>query len=339
MRYTESKEAATACLRQALVAMGQHDAVFNPVCFAVFYEHCAGINPALTAALDAACKIEPRLGDTTVQRLYLEHVADDRLAEAQRIQGDMQRVMSDIVQSATRTGLAAGTFGEQLAGLSGALAAPDPNDLAPHLSAARQGTQAMHESVNALQQQVSAAQREVEQLRADLVRTREEATLCPLTRVLNRRGFDQRLQDMLRQPPEEGCTHCLIMIDIDHFKRVNDGHGHPVGDKVLQGLGAVLRGVPEEPGMACARYGGEEFAILLPSTTVEKAAQVAEQVRTRTRGIRLRNRSTQAVELTVTVSAGVAGWSPGLDAHALVESADAALYRAKTSGRDRVMVA
>jgi diguanylate cyclase len=339
MRYTESKEEATALLRQALVAMGQHDAAFNPMCFAVFYEYAAGINPRLSAAFDAARLEAPRLSDSAVRQLFADFVADVGLAEAQRIQGDMQRVMSDIVQSAVRTGTAAGTFGQQLVGLRGALDVPDTEALGPHLEAAREGTQAMRSSVDALQQQVSASQREIEQLRADLLRTREEATLCPLTRVLNRRGFDERLDAMLRNPPAQGSTHCLIMIDIDHFKRVNDSHGHQVGDRVLEGLGSVLRSVQAEPGMACARFGGEEFAILLPSSTVGKAVQLAEQVRSRTRGIRLRNRNTQAVELTVTVSAGVAGWSPGVDAGTLVEYADAALYRSKAGGRDRVMVA
>jgi diguanylate cyclase len=339
MRYTESKEEATALLRQALAAMGQHDAAFNPLCFAVFYEHAAGINPRLSAALAAAQQAAARLSDDAVRRLYQDHVADVGLAEAQRIQGDMQRVMSDIVQTATRTGQAAGDFGSQLDGLSGALQGNDTQALLSNIDAAREGTQAMRDSVQALQQQVSASRGEIDRLRADLMRTREEATLCPLTHVLNRRGFDERLGQMLEQLPPAGSSHCLIMLDIDHFKRVNDTHGHQVGDRVLEGLGTVLRSVPAEPGMACARYGGEEFAILMPATTLNKAVQVAEAVRSRTRGIRLRNRNTQTVELTVTVSAGVAAWRPGEDAQDLVSHADAALYRSKAGGRDRVMVA
>ena len=339
MRYTESKDQSATLLRQALAGMGQHDACFNPLSFAVFYEHAAGNNPRLSGAIDSVQRDTPRLSDDAVRRLYQDHVAEVGLAEAQRIQGDMQRVMSDIEQSAARTGQAAGAFGQHLDGLSGALSDSNMQNLMPHLDAAREGTQVMRASVQALQQQVSASQQEIEQLRADLLRTREEATLCPLTRVLNRRGFNERLGDMLRRPPPAGSTHCLIMIDIDHFKKVNDTHGHPIGDRVLEGLGTVLRSMTGEPGMACARYGGEEFAILLPSTTLNKAVQLAESVRSRTRGIRLRNRATQEVALTVTVSAGVAAWRPGDDADSLVSCADAALYRSKANGRDRVMVA
>lgn len=91
--------------------------------------------------------------------------------------------------------------------------------------------------------------------------------------------------------------------------------------------------------MTCARYGGEEFAILLPSTTLDRAQQLAEAVRTRVHGIRLRDRQTQAVALSVTVSAGVAALRQGEDADTWVSSADEALYRSKAGGRDRVMVA
>ena len=339
MRYTESKDQSTALLRQALASMGQHDAALNPLCFAVFYELAAGINPRLNAAFTQAVSLAPRLNDDAVRTLYQDHVAEAGLGETQRIQADMQRVMTDIVQSATRTGQAAGAFDDRLEGLSGALAGNDTQALQSNIEAARESTQAMRDSVKALQDQVSASQREIDSLRADLMRTREEATVCPLTRVLNRRGFDERLGQMLQAPPPAGSAHCLIMLDIDHFKRVNDTHGHQVGDRVLEGLGTVLRSVPAEPGMACARYGGEEFAILMPATTLNKAVQVAEAVRSRTRGIRLRNRNTQAVELTVTVSAGVAAWRPGEAADDLVSHADAALYRSKAGGRDRVMVA
>jgi diguanylate cyclase len=144
---------------------------------------------------------------------------------------------------------------------------------------------------------------------------------------------------MLSVRPLKGSSHCLVMLDIDHFKRVNDTHGHPVGDRVLAGFGEVLRSVPVEPGMACARYGGEEFAILLPAVTVNKAAQVAENVCARTRAVRFRSRATNEVQLKVTVSAGVASWRPGDDAKSFLACADAALYRSKEGGRDRVTVA
>jgi diguanylate cyclase len=338
MRYPEPKEQAVTLLRQVLASLGQHDASPNPIAFAVFYEHLAGSNARLSAALDAQLAQHPRLGDEQVRALYGAHIAAPGSDETERIRGDMQRVMERIADSASRTGQAAGLFGAGLDGLQSALQADDAPALATQVAQAREHTQAMQASVSALQQQVSSSQAEIERLRADLVRTREQAVRCALTGVLNRRGFDERLHAMLAAPPPAGAEHCVVLIDIDHFKRVNDTHGHLVGDKVIAGLGEVLRALPAEPGMALARYGGEEFAILLPASTRQRALGVAEAVRTRVARIALRSRQTQAVQLQVTVSAGVAAWQPGLDAQALLAAADQALYRAKAAGRDRVVL-
>ena len=342
MRYTEPKEQTVSLLRLALAQMGLHDAALNPLTFAVFYEHVATTNPRLSAAIAEAQASNPRLTDGVVQQLHRRFIADADGAETDRISGNIQRLMTDIADSATQTGQTAGRFGQTLGGLSGALASADRADtaaLTPHIHEALAGTQEMQSAVQALQRQVGSSRSEIDQLRADLLRTREEASLCPMTRVLNRRGFEQKLDSMLEQAPPAGAEHCLIMLDIDHFKRVNDTHGHVVGDRVIAGMGEVLRSVPAEPGMACARYGGEEFAILLPATTMGKAAQVAEAVRQRTKAMKLRNRSTQEVLVSITVSAGVAAWRPGEDGHALISCADAALYRSKQGGRDRVTVA
>jgi diguanylate cyclase len=339
MRYPESKEQTAIVLRQALILMSQHDAALNPLTFAVFYEHAAGVNRRLSEALDKALATTPRLSDTAVRALHRDFVAEVGIDEAERIRGDMYRVMTGIAESAARTGQAAGSFGDRLDGLSSALTNPDPAAITARLSETIEGTRRMRESVEDLQRQVASSSCEIEQLRADLLRTREESMQCPLTRVLNRRGFDDRLNAMLGVPPPKGSAHCLILLDIDHFKRVNDTHGHVIGDRVIEGMGTVLRSMPAEPGMSCARYGGEEFAILLPATTLSRATQVAETVLQRTRGIRLRERSTQQVKLAITVSAGVAAWHPGEAARDFVSCADAALYRSKQNGRDRVTVA
>jgi diguanylate cyclase len=339
VRYSEPKESAVQLLRQVLALSGQHEASPNPLTFAVLYEHAAGKHARLSEAFVKLQGEHGRLGDAHMQALHREHIAEPTAADAQRIQQDIQRTMNTIAESAAKTGREAGAFGAELEGLSGALSGQGgAAALVQQVGQARERTLAMQDSVRSLQSQLLSSQAEIERLRADLLRSREEATLCPLSGVLNRRGFDAKLGAMLGEPPPRGSTHCLVMLDIDHFKRVNDTHGHLVGDRVLAGLGEVLRSLPAEPGMACARYGGEEFAILLPATNLNRAVKVAEAVRTRVGQMRLRSRQTQEVRLQITVSAGVAAWQPGDDARALVACADGALYRAKDAGRDCVSV-
>ncbi len=169
---------------------------------------------------------------------------------------------------------------------------------------------------------------------------RDESLIDALTQVLNRKGFDEKLADMLAQPMTEGRLHGLIMFDIDYFKKVNDTHGHVMGDRVLQALGEVLKScIPPHSSASVARYGGEEFAMLVPATTPDECLKLAEVVRTRTKALKVRDRRTQAVVLTVTISCGLALQQTGEDALSLTARADAALYQSKQDGRDRVTCA
>jgi diguanylate cyclase len=336
MRYTEPKARSAELLRLALAHMGRHDAAFNPITFTLWYEYVAGINPKLTLALDQLSNAVGPFTDEAVMKLYLEHVCPPDDEAVTRIGNEMQRVMHSVAQSATQTGLRAGAFGEQLSGLSRALAQHGDDPLAPRVSEVLAGTAEMQHAVQALQHKVQSSQTEIERLRDDLIRARDEALLDSLTGVLNRKGFDRQLAKLVAEQPGQGSSHCLVMLDIDHFKRVNDKHGHLVGDRVIQAVGEILRTAAAGGECAAARYGGEEFAILLPMTSLDRSTQVAEDVRLRTKAMKIRDRRTHDVLLTVTMSGGVAALQPGDDAASLVQRADAALYRSKQNGRDRV---
>jgi len=336
MRYTEPKDRSAELLRVALGHMGRHEAAFNPVTFTLWYEYAAGINPGLHAAIEQLIAAKAPLGDATVAKLYDQHIVPNDAAAVQHVGGELQKVMSAIASSASQTGERAGLFGAQLDDLSLALRSNDVATLSPQLDEALAGTAEMKVSADALQQQVVAGQSEIARLRTDLDRARGEALLDPLTRILNRKGFDQRIAALLREPAVGDRAHCLVMLDIDHFKKVNDAHGHVMGDRVIQGIGEILRHCVTNPQHAAARYGGEEFAIVLPHSSVAEAQELAEQVRLRAKAMKIRNRNTQEVLFTVTISGGVAALRDGDDAHALVGRADGALYVSKNGGRDRV---
>jgi two-component system cell cycle response regulator len=159
----------------------------------------------------------------------------------------------------------------------------------------------------------------------------------PLTGVGNRRIFDERLAAELARTVRHGRPLALLMFDLDHFKRVNDGFGHLVGDQLLALFGSILRKELRASDLPC-RYGGEEFLVIAPETTVTQAEVVGNRIR-----LAFRDRSTEVAAGGVsTVSVGIAGSDtvePPLDARALVAAADAALYRAKAGGRDRVELA
>ncbi len=158
----------------------------------------------------------------------------------------------------------------------------------------------------------------------------------PLTGLSNRRQLDQLLGIQIAQAERLGQDLGCLMIDVDHFKRFNDVHGHDAGDMVLREVGKVLAGVTRDAGLAF-RYGGEEFMLLLPGLSVEAAAERAEEIRTRVAALAL---GSEAGNMgPVTVSIGVAITPLHCPPDRLVRTADAALLRAKAMGRDRVEVA
>jgi two-component system, cell cycle response regulator len=179
-----------------------------------------------------------------------------------------------------------------------------------------------------------------DQLRETQRKLREQAITDELTGLKNRRAFDERLQEEFCRAQRYSDPVSLIMIDLDHFKHVNDRHGHPVGDLVLRGAADQIRASTRDPDI-CARYGGEEFAVILPKTHLQGALAVAERI-WRELGARAHPLPACAAggekSLQVTASLGLAFY-PSKDITApelLLRFADEALYQAKRAGRNTI---
>ncbi len=323
-----------------MAKMGQHDAAYNPVTFTVWYEQVAGMNSNLSLAIERLVQAHTRLDDADMWQLYQSFVADVDPQAMHRIGTQLNSMMLGMAEAAMRTGDQAGQFGEQLRGLTDVLSGPGGPMLGPEVAQAIVATAQMRSVAQALEQEVSTSRKEINRLRDELTRVRDESLLDTLTQVLNRKGFDQKLAAMLTKPAKAGHVHGLIMLDLDHFKLINDTHGHVMGDRVLQALGEVLRACgAANTGNSVARYGGEEFAILMPDTSRDVCQKMAELVRMHTKAMKVKDRRTQTVILTVTISGGVAVMQADDDAQSLVARADAALYQSKQAGRDRITCA
>jgi diguanylate cyclase (GGDEF)-like protein/PAS domain S-box-containing protein len=161
-----------------------------------------------------------------------------------------------------------------------------------------------------------------------------------LTGLANRRAFDEALEREWKRTLREGSQMSLLLLDIDHFKRLNDRHGHQLGDDCLRALGAATVGAVRATDLV-ARYGGEEIAVILPVAGMVGAAETAEKVRAAVEGLRLSNEDNREGGGWLTVSIGVAtalarhGGTMRMPA-GLLQAADNALYRAKHAGRNRV---
>lgn len=181
--------------------------------------------------------------------------------------------------------------------------------------------------------QLGIAKAETEVMNAQL---KVLASTDGLTGTTNRRRFDEILDQEWRRADRDHLPLSVLLIDVDHFKQLNDHYGHLHGDDALKMVARVLMAMAGRAGDVVARYGGEEFAVLLPNTTLHNAEQLAESIRRAIARTVLFNADGRGV--TGTVCVGIASHIPGTtdDAFRLLQVADKALYRAKVNGRNRV---
>jgi diguanylate cyclase (GGDEF)-like protein len=177
---------------------------------------------------------------------------------------------------------------------------------------------------------VAKLSRSLEQFERARIEAEQDSTTDHLTRAHNRRYFDQRLAEEMKRSARSGAPLSLVLLDVDHFKAVNDRHGHTVGDSVLQWVASVATGTLRNPANFC-RYGGEEFAIIVTDGTLHQAAAAAERVRSA-----IARAPWGEDRLNIAVSAGVAQVRENDTLESLVFRADEALYLAKRNGRNRV---
>lgn len=181
-----------------------------------------------------------------------------------------------------------------------------------------------------LQEQLANAKRQIENQAAELRLRESEARTDSLTKLGNRRAFEEELGQQLALWNRKQIPVTLLLLDVDDFKVLNDSEGHQFGDLVLQQLARVIGAELRDMDMAF-RYGGEEFAVILPATGLADAANVAERIRSAVASAKVTGQGNQK---KVTITGGVSAARPGDDAEPLIRRADAALYRGKRTGKN-----
>lgn len=200
-------------------------------------------------------------------------------------------------------------------------------------------TETMLEHNKRLEQELDRSSTEMIELQNNLETIRKEAYTDGLTGLKNRKAFDEDLDTAIQQSSEDEETEfALLMLDIDHFKEFNDNYGHQVGDQVLRLVAKTLTDGIKGRDTAY-RFGGEEFVIILPNTGDKGGTAVAEALRKSIGDKEIVNKHSQEKLGKITISIGVAAHQKDEDDESLIERADAALYTAKRSGRNRVAVA
>lgn len=194
---------------------------------------------------------------------------------------------------------------------------------------------AIHDTVNDTHEDLEATRLALDHMSAELIETRQSLHEDSLTGAQNRRGMDAVLLREVARAKRNQNRLVLAMLDVDHFKQVNDTYGHDAGDKLLVHLSMIAKSVMRESD-ALIRYGGEEFLLILPETDLQGAAYVLDRLR---QVIAKAPLIYESKKIEVTLSAGLARLAEGENGHSLVLRADHALYEAKRAGRDCVKIA
>jgi diguanylate cyclase len=309
-----------------------------PQFYELLYTYATGINPALNARINAIFRDGNPTADVA-ERLYNEFLRAQDANE--RISGVSQRMSNRIVaiHDAIDTAMTtASAYSASLQVASGDQGSEelDATRLRTLANALLAETRRMQDANHQLEQNLAASRDDIEALQRDLDDVRREALLDPLTKVYNRKAFDDGLLRAVGRAQEHGDHMCLMLIDIDHFKRFNDTWGHQTGDQVLRLVAMTLKSNIKGRDIA-ARYGGEEFAAVLPDTDLEGAVILADNIRKAIQAKELLKRSTNEKLGRVTASFGVAMYREGDTPSSLIERADRCLYAAKHRGRNVVV--
>lgn len=331
---SESALESRELLKQSIAFIGSHQLSAKPVNYTVCYEYFLGNQPSLKKAINQAISNKTPLTDQMMENWFEAYLSDYNLTSLRQSQADLMEIITTLAESTSMAEESVTQFGDTLTSSERQLV--DPNSsleaIVTHLLASTKSTQA---SMELMRQQIRDSKEEIAALRERLEKANEEALLDPLTGLANRKGLASAFENALQAVNGPKSYPCIAMIDIDHFKKINDTYGHLLGDKVIKVVGETLRRHIKGKDTA-ARYGGEEFCVLLPETELRDAVKLTDNIRQAVENTRIKRASDQEEIGRVTISIGVARYKPEEPISNLVERADTALYQAKAEGRNRV---
>ena len=325
-------------LRLALPMMAQKKVSATPINYAVFYEYVSKTNELLNDEVDRLMAQHGAISDDVCKEVYDKKLMAFELESLQKMQQGLRSIVDALLVTLKDSDDEAARYVGVLDGISQGLTQDiEPNKLMDMVDLLSQETQSMRNTQAHMKKNIEGNQHEVTRLKKELEQAKIEATTDALTGLMNRKAIDESLyEEVARDPKSRKTDLCVLVIDIDKFKRINDKHGHLVGDKVIRYVANMIKtNVNLEAKVA--RFGGEEFVVLLPDANLTTAVNVAENIRkAQEKGKLVTNGANEAIG-KVTVSVGVTNYSVGESVDAFIDRADKALYQAKTKGRNCVV--
>lgn len=309
-----------------------------PPNYEIWFSYAAGFNPALNKRINEILRAGEHVDQETLEKIREEFFGagsfEERVdAVGGKLSGKVSEIMELINEAAGQTS----GYSDELQGASKDLdGAVDEKVVQAIVQKLITMTDEVERSSRSVSNKLLESEQEIATLKEALESVRYEAMTDQLTGIGNRKRFDRAMDEAMLSSEATGEPFSLLFCDIDHFKKFNDTHGHQTGDQVLRLVGTTVKSSVSSKDIAC-RYGGEEFCVILPSTKIGRATDVANVIRQAVMGKELVKRSTGETLGRVTISIGVAELRVNDTVQSLIERADKCLYAAKEAGRNRVI--
>jgi len=324
-------------VRNAIPRMSEFRIPITPSNYAVWYEYLSDTNQALRQEMDALLSHGQPITDGDMKGLY-ERFLKERAEEHWMVKTAFRRMVSTLMSHIENADGQYCAFSAELNAIAISLAGDvSAKQLDELMSRSVRATNTALEQGKELKQRLSSLATEMEDVRGKLERSQKQARADVLTGLHNRLAFQEELAALPRFAAQDAHAPCLLIVDIDYFKRINDTYGHLVGDHVLCAVAQEIKACVRGRDMV-VRYGGEEFAVLLRDTPHSGCRAVAEHVRAGIERLMIKLPDDLLADALIAVTASIGGaWyreeEPG---EASIDRADRALYLAKKEGRNRV---
>lgn len=309
-----------------------------PPHYEVWFSHLEKKNFSLSADIEQKLKSGTPPNPDFLQRVYDRHLAKN--SDTEQLNGIAGKILEEAKSLAKITG-AIGASNEEFQGDLDAAAlnfdekTAKPADVTLIMTALASAARDAAKRNEQLEEELSEASGKITSLQNSVKEISMDANTDFLTKLNNRRFFDQKFEQLTVEANENDEPLCLVISDIDHFKKFNDKWGHKVGDQVLKLVSTVLKDNVKGQDLI-ARYGGEEFAIALPNTGLADAESLVNNIRQAVSKKRLQNKLTGASLGNITMSFGIAIFDKEVSLEEIFTRSDIALYKSKERGRDRV---
>jgi len=331
-------KAIEALAAKALLLADTYQTPPVPKTYAVWYSYAAGVPEEVTRKINGMIEKSGSVGPYELDQVHQEFLlaTEQERKHQELLSRHLDHEMAEIVKLVQGHLTTSDSYSGSLKKTATSLdEMSSPAQVRTAIEVLLRENAKMRSDTVKLNESLTQTRAQVRKLRASLEKSREKEMRDSMTNLANRRYFEISLAREITEARTHGSSMCLVLIDIDHFKRINDTHGHIVGDDVLRYFAAILMSNVKGRDLA-ARYGGEEFALILPETQVEQAHALCRHIMEQLEKSRLVLSEGKRPIGQLTASFGISQYRSDDEPEQLLTRADEKLYEAKNAGRNRI---